>query len=199
MFILTQSQGYIVFPLCMLDRWGEVRRGASWGRSVISFLFTLKGLLRVLGPSKHSVNAAEVERATAFAEMSRSWTVKQNQFVASAWGQCWEHHACRCSVLRTDWFLVDDTDHQMHKLSSQCLLRSALEGTESWGTRACTPSTGKGIPCRRVCLCWAEVCFQEHGGTFIADSPRDTSFLRMLSMSRPLHQGVFKTGQSTTV
>lgn len=140
----------------MLDRWREVRRGASWGRSVISFLFTLKGLLRVLNPTKHSVNAAEVERATAFAEMSRSWTVKQNPFIASAWGRCWAHHACRCPVVRTDRFLVDDTDHHMHKLSSQCLLRGALGGAESWGTRACVLVLSEGVfpRARWKLYCW---------------------------------------------
>lgn len=48
LFILAYSQGYIVFPLCLFDSRREVGRGISWGRSVISFVFTLKGLLRVL-------------------------------------------------------------------------------------------------------------------------------------------------------
>ena len=62
-------------------------RGTSWGRSVISFLFILEGLLRVLkimNQSKYNVNAAEVERATAFAKLSRSQAVKPNPFMASA-------------------------------------------------------------------------------------------------------------------
>lgn len=90
LFILAQSQGYIVFPLCLFDRWREVGRGTSGGRSVISFLFTLEGLLRVLkilNQSKHNVKAAEVERATTFAKMSRSQVVKQNPFATSAWGR----------------------------------------------------------------------------------------------------------------
>lgn len=54
---------------------------------MISFLFTLEGLLRVLkimNQSKHNVKAAEVERAAAFAKMSRSQAGRQNLSVTSA-------------------------------------------------------------------------------------------------------------------
>lgn len=110
LFILAQSQGYIIFPLCTFDRWRGVGRGISRGRSVISFLFTLEGLLRVLkvmNQSKYNVSEAEVEGATAFAKAPRSWAVKQNPCMTSAWGRVGST-VCHCSVLHTDRLLVND-------------------------------------------------------------------------------------------
>lgn len=113
---------------------------------------------------------------------------------------CWEHHACYCSVLHTDWVLVNDTHYHSHKLNPQSWLGSAWGGAISWGTGTCKPPTGRYIPCRWCAWCW--VCFQGHHRMSPLQSfPWDTSFLRIPLMSWPefFHQGAFKTSQRATV
>lgn len=93
LFILAQSQGDIVFPLCSFDRWRRVGRETSWGRSVISLLFTLEGLLRVLkimNQSKYNVSMAKLERATAFAKIYIMGSKVISMDDLSLW-PCWVH------------------------------------------------------------------------------------------------------------
>lgn len=117
---------------------------------MISFLFTLKGLLRVLkitNQSKYKVSAAEVEGATTFVKMPRSWAVKRlchGPYLRPSWG----HHACHCSVWHTNGLQVSDICHHIQGLNSQDLLGRGNE----LGASACTPSKGVCIPCRWVCL-----------------------------------------------
>lgn len=93
LFILAQSQGDIVFPLCSFDRWRGVGRETSLGRSVISLLFTLEGLLRVLkimNQSKYNVSMAKLERATAFAKIYIMGSKVISMDDLSLW-PCWVH------------------------------------------------------------------------------------------------------------
>lgn len=143
---------------------------------MIPFLFTLKGLCRVLkivSQSDYKVNAAEVEGAATFVKMSRSWAVKK----PCPWPLLEWHYACHSSVFHTKGLQVNDIYHHIQGLNSQELLGRNKE----LGTRACTPSTGICIPCRWVCLVLGEAVFSR--GPW--DSSFAVLFLRPLPVSFP--------------